>query len=263
MLGRHGADQTAAAEGLLAQQRHLRAHDEVTVQQTAQADQHDGRVRGEVTDLVAAALARRDHHAVTARLHLGAPALLHQQRTHTLQRGGRRFGDQGLALVRKGLQRLLAQVLLVLFPVGDDLGQVARDAQAGAQHQKGQDQQEPRRAVDGVQVDARKHVGPEGTELVDVVVQRFVLLDHGADHRSDADHREQRDRKAHRGEQLDHVAHAARTDRHLDAGGGKSHQSIIGRRPCARAGGRPFHRGKNGNRCQSVSAGRRRSRPRP
>ena len=101
--------------------------------------------------------------------------------------------------------------------------------------QEGEDQQEPPGAVDACTGPTRaEHLGPERAELVDVVVGRLVLLDHGADHRGDADHRQQRDREAHRRQQLDRVAQrgasAARTSMPVVV---TAHGAIIGARRCA------------------------------
>ena len=139
-----------------------------------------------------------------------------QQRIATLESGG-------LAAVVEGAQGLLAHVLLVGLQVDDDLRQVARDAQAGRDDQERQDQQEPPDAVDGVQADLVEHLGPERTELVDVVVVRLVLLDDRADHRGDADDRQQRDREAHRRHQLDGVAQQPRSGVDFDTGRGQAH----------------------------------------
>jgi hypothetical protein len=102
----------------------------------------------------------------------------------------------------KGLQRLLADALLGRAQIGQDLGRVTGNAQRGAKYEEGQNQEKPPGAVDGVQAQRGEQRGPEGTELVDVIGRRLVLLEDGANDRGDADDGKQRDRKAHRRQQL-------------------------------------------------------------
>ncbi|MCY1535347.1 hypothetical protein D9M68_707480 [compost metagenome] len=129
--------------------------------------------------------------------------------------------------MRKSLETLLADVFLVGLEVHQDLGRVARDAQAGADHQKREDQQKPPGAVDREQPGTAKHIGPERAELVDVVVQGFVLLDHGPDDRRDADHRQQRNRKPHGRQQLNQLAGEARPGADLQALGRYGHLGVV------------------------------------
>jgi hypothetical protein len=63
VLRRHVGDHAAAGVGLLAAQQHLGAHDQVAIEQAAQAHQHDGAVRGQVADLVHGAGLGGDHPA--------------------------------------------------------------------------------------------------------------------------------------------------------------------------------------------------------
>ena len=121
----------------------------------------------------------------------------------------RRLIERAVALQVEGLQRLLADMLLVVAQVVEDLGRVACDAQARRDDEKAQDEQEPPRAVDRVEIDGAEHLCPERAELVDVVREGLVLAHHGARHGGDADHAQQRDREAHRREQLDCVPQAA------------------------------------------------------
>ena len=93
--------------------------------------------------------------------------------------------------VAKGLQALLADVFLVGFEIDKYLWRIARNAQRGAGHQKSQNQQKPPGAVDRIKADSRKHISPERAKLIDVIGNRLVLLQHGANDRRDADHREQ------------------------------------------------------------------------
>jgi hypothetical protein len=195
-------DRTAALVELLALQAHGGLHEQVAVQQAAQADQHDGAMRGQVAELVHLALARRQQRAlgsrVDARLPAGGLQALQRQR----RGGGGVHLQLGLGVVGVGTQRLRADRQLGVAPVARDLGRLAGDAQAGAEDQEGQDQQEPGRAVDRVQIQRAEQLGPEGAELVDVIGQRFTLAHHGADDGGDADDAQQRDGKAHRGQQV-------------------------------------------------------------
>jgi hypothetical protein len=197
---------TPAFEELLALHRHRRAHQQVAVQQAAQADQHDGAVRRQVAELVGLALARGEQQAVVALLILEAPAVrfqaLAQQRLGPL----RRLRPGAFRVMRVQAQRLLARLELGVLPVAQDLGRLARDAQAGAEHQEREDEQEPRRAVDREQVQAAEQLGPKGAEFVHVVGQRLALLQHGANDGGDADHAEQRDGEAHRGQHFGQLA---------------------------------------------------------
>jgi hypothetical protein len=202
VLGRHVLDQAAALEGGLAAQRHLQAHHQVAVGQAAQADQHHRRVGRQVAQLVDPAGACRHHGAVRTQLSPGLPAAAGQDLGDLLHRCLARQRQRAFTLVVEGLERALADVFLEAAQVGHDLGRVACDAQAGGQHQKAQNGQEPAGAVHREQAEVAQHLGPERPELVDVVVQRLVLLDDRADHRGDADHRQQRDREAHRRQQL-------------------------------------------------------------
>ena len=123
-----------------------------------------------------------------------------------MSRGLRRFVQTGLRFVWESFEALLTDVLFVSLEIRKNFGRVARNTQTGADDQKGQNEQKPPRAVDGKQIGVAKHVGPERAKLVDIIVGRLVLLDHGANHRGDANHRQQGDRKAHGRQQLDHVA---------------------------------------------------------
>ena len=246
---RHVADQPAAGEARLALRQHERAHDQVAVEQPADADEHDRRVRRQVAELVGGAPARGDHRAarrvarrrpgggaaVDARLPAGAG----EQRGDAVVGRGRRLGELAAGVQVEGGQRLLAHVLLVVAQVGGDLRRVARDAQAGRDDQERQDEQEPPGAVDRGQPEGGEHLAPERSELVDVVDRRLVLLDDGADHRGDADHRQQRDREAHRRQQLDRAAQRRRARAApVDAGGAERRLSVAGTRRRARQVGR-------------------------
>ncbi len=239
MLGRHLVDHAAAEERLLVLEEHLGADQEAAVEQAADEDQHDRAMRGQVAVAVRFALARGDHHAVGPRLDLGLPAAARQQRRHALERGVAAFGHRAAGLVPEGQQRLLADVFLVRLQLGDDLGRGAHDAQTRRDDEEAQHQHVPPRAVDREQPDRVEHLGPERPELVDVVVEWLVLQDDGADHRGDADDRQQRDREAHRRQQLDELTQQTRGVATAVAHRRRAHQAIMapavsGRPPSAR-----------------------------
>jgi hypothetical protein len=153
VLGRHVLDELeAAVEARLGPQQHLGAHDQVAVGQAAQAHQHDGRVRGEVAELVGAPSraativpsSRTWARAFQPRWPAPPPPALTPPRTDGDARpcGGRP-------------PRLLAHVLLEAAQVGHDLRRVARDAQAGRDDEKAQDREEPGRRVDVEELEAR------------------------------------------------------------------------------------------------------------
>ena len=82
---------------------------------------------------------------------------------------------------------------------------IAGDAQTGGDYQKRQQEQKPPAAIDGVELTAHKHLRPKGAKLVDVVELRLVLRDDSANDGGNADHRQNRHGKAHRGQQLHHA----------------------------------------------------------
>ena len=243
VLRRHIGDQAATVVDFLAAKPHLGAHHQVAIEQTAHTHQHNGRVRRDVADLVGRSCLGRQHPALArrgvTRLQLDLPAARGQQGPQALGGGLGCLVQMALGFVVKGLEALLADVFLVVLQVHQDLGRVAGDAQAGADHQKGQDQQEPPGAVDGVELERGKQLGPKRSELVDVVVGGLVLLEDGADHRRDADDRQQRDRKTHRRQKLQHGFPARRATFGFRAGSGRRHGARVSTGKEKRAAGPP------------------------
>ena len=197
MLRRYIRNHAAACVWRLATQQHLGAHHQVTIKQAANTDQHNGRVRSDITQLVGRTRFGSQHPARAgaccriALLHLDLPATLYQLLTNAL---GRFFGAAGhisLGTVTKGLQALLANVFLVIADIGQILGSMATHAQRGADHQKRQNQQEPPGAVNRIELERQKQLRPEGAKLVDVVDQWLMLLEHRTNDRCNADHRQQ------------------------------------------------------------------------
>ncbi len=94
---------TVADIGGLVLQQHLQSHDQVAVDQAADADQHDRAVRSQIAQTVRGALARRNHRAVGAVLNPGLPAARGQQPGDAVERGGRRLGHFTAAFVMEGL----------------------------------------------------------------------------------------------------------------------------------------------------------------
>ena len=209
MFWLHLGDQATAGVGCFAAKQHLRPHDQVTIEQPAQADQHDGAVCSDVADFVGGPGLGRHHPARTRALgripllqfHL--PAATGQRAANASRCGLGRFRQRTFGLVVKGPKALLADILFVDLQIHQNFGRVARDAQRRADHQKGQDQQEPPCAVNRIELDGCKEFCPERAELVHIIHRRFMLLEHRANDRCDADHRQQRNGKAHGRQQLD------------------------------------------------------------
>ena len=91
MLLRHICDQTTAFVDLFAIEQHLRAHDQITVEQPAQTDQHDRAVGCDIAQLVRGTGLGRNHPSGALRcftaLQLDPPAAANQQVANTV--GGR------------------------------------------------------------------------------------------------------------------------------------------------------------------------------
>ena len=185
LLG-HIGDHAAPHKRRLAIEPCLCPHHQVTVEQAPNTHQHNRTVGREITHFVGCTGFGRQHPALAlwrvARLQLDFPAPGQQCLSHAVSGGLRRFIQCGLGLVRKSLEALLTDVFFVGLEVGKNFGRVARNTEAGADHQKGQNQQKPPSAVHRSQLGALKHVGPKGAKLIDIVVGRLVLLDHRANH---------------------------------------------------------------------------------
>ena len=227
MLRWHVGDQPAAQERRFVVEPHLPAHDEIAIEQAADAHQHNRAVGRQIANFVGGSLLGGHHPASAAfaftRLQLDFPTAGQQRLPNAV---GGRLGaliERLLGAAGEGLQALLADVFFEGLEVDKNFGRVARNAQAGAGDQKRQNQQEPPSAVDREQVGAGEHIGPERTELVHVVVQRLVLFDDRADHRGDADHSQQGDREPHRRQQLDQRTQHARAGFQLQALGRNGH----------------------------------------
>ena len=227
MLRRHIGDQATATVNRLATKPHLGAHHQVPVQQATHTNQHDGRVRCDVADFVGRACLGCQHPAGAlrrfARLQLHLPAPGCQQLPQTVGGSLRAFAQVTLGFVVKRFQALFADVFFVGLEVCQDLWRVAGNAQAGAQDQKGQDQQKPPRAVHRVQFQSRKQLGPKRTELVDVIGGRFVLLQHGANDRGNANDGQKRNGKPHGRQQLQHGLASWRSALGWGAGSDRRH----------------------------------------
>ncbi|OIQ77396.1 hypothetical protein GALL_409080 [mine drainage metagenome] len=210
-------NQHVRLERLLAEHPHLRLDHHVAVEQRTQADEHERGMRQDVADAVDAAGLGCDHGGVGvalprcgAFLHAKLVALAAQHAGEAIDHGGAAFDQADFRAFMEGAHALLAHAFLVGFQVGDDLGGIADQAQAGGHDQKGQDQQEPPRRIDVVELELAEHVGPERAELVDIVVVRLPLGEHGADDAGDGHDHQQGDGEAHRRQQLDESAPGAR-----------------------------------------------------
>ena len=212
VLGLHVSNQPAARVRGLAAQQHLGAHDQITVEQTAHTHQHDGAVRCDVADLVGSPCLGGHHPAGTGacggvtllQTHLPAPAGQHAANAPGL--GFRAFCQGRFGLVVERAQALLAHIFFIRFDIAQKFGGVASDAKGRADHQEGQDQQKPPRAVHRIELQSPKKLCPKGSKLVHVVDGRLMLLEHGANDRGNADHRQQRNGKPHGRQQFDPCA---------------------------------------------------------
>ena len=209
VLGRHIGNQPAAAEHRLTAEPHLCPHNQVAIQQATDANQHDRTVCRQVPQFIGHAHLGCHHPTFPGRgrtrLQLDAPTRSHQSLADATCLGLRISGQSGFSLVSECLQALLTDVFLEGAQIIQDFGRVAHDAQTGADHQKGQNQQEPPCAVHRIQVQLAEDLRPERTELVDVVVDGLLLLQHGPNDRCDADDGQQRNGKPHGGQQFDPV----------------------------------------------------------
>ena len=219
---------------------HLQAHHQVAIQQAAQAHQHDGAVRRQITELVGTAGAGCNHPTAiiraartgscrsvcraASRLQLDLPARLGQLAANALCGSLGALHQIGLGFEAKGVQALFADVFFHRLQVGSNFGGIAGNTQRCAGDQKRQNQQKPPGAVDVVKAHHRKEFGPEWAKLVDVIAKRLALLKHRANDRSDADYRQQRDGKAHRRQQLHRAAQSARGDIQFNRLGQLAHQ---------------------------------------
>ncbi len=221
------ADDRIALDRRLAAEPHLQADHHVAIQQPADADDDNGRMRQDVADLVARArLGCDERGAAVAREGPDAEASVLRERGQARRDHGGLRRRVELILVVERTQAALAHVLAPDPHVGQHLGCIAHDAQRGRHDQERQDQQEPPRAVHRRQRQRAEHVGPERPELVDVVRVRLVLLEHRADHAGNGDHRQQADRKAHRRQQLDRLAQGAPPRVDPDTGGGNRRHAM-------------------------------------
>ena len=151
VLGSDVGNHSAAAVDSFAVERHLRPHDQVAVEQTAHAHQHDGAVRGQVANFVGCTGLGSDHPAHAGRTARAARGRFACLQFHlpaaTRQHGANALGSQfgrliqgGTRAMAKGLQTLLADILLVGLQIGKNFRRVARNAQGGAGDQEPQNQ---------------------------------------------------------------------------------------------------------------------------
>ena len=97
----------------------------------------------------------------------------------------------------EGAQAILTRVLAKVAHFAQKFRRVAINAQAGAHHQKQQNGDKPPGVVDRVERQRVEHGVPKLAELIDVVIDRLVLLEHRADNRRNHQHGEQANGKAH------------------------------------------------------------------
>ncbi len=212
----HLRQQHIGLERLFAEHPHLRLDHHVAIEQRTYADQHECGMRQHITNAVDASGLRSDHGGARTALlrrrtllHLELVAVaLHDARQ--MRHGGRAaIGERGFAALVEVAHALLAHPLFIGLQIGDDLGRIADQAQAGGHHQKGQDQQEPPGGIDVIQLELAEHFRPERPELVDVIVVGLSLGEHRADDAGDGDDHQQRNGKTHRRKQFDKSAPGA------------------------------------------------------
>ena len=192
MLRGHFGNHSATCKDRLATEPLLHADEQITIEQAADADQDDGAVSGDVAQLIGAAGFGSDHRAVLTLLDFDFPATAYELAGHAVCGHRQFFGQYSFMLVPKGLQTFLADAFFVNIPIGQNFWRIACDAQRGGDHQKRQDQHEPPSAVDRGQAERHEHIAPKWAELVHIVIERFALLEHRANHRGNADHGQQR-----------------------------------------------------------------------
>ncbi|KAG1261431.1 hypothetical protein G6F65_014874 [Rhizopus arrhizus] len=166
-------------------------------------------MREHIAQPIGTAFLGRQHHAVVVR------ALPHRV-AHAFQEGlqaGRSLrhvgGGFGFHAVRKTPQAAGPHVFAKRTRIPQHLGRVADQADRGRHDQESHDHQEPPAVVNVPDRELVEHLEPERPELVDVVVRRAVLLQHGPDQTRHADEHQQADGETHRTEQFEEIARQA------------------------------------------------------
>ncbi|MNS45679.1 hypothetical protein D3C72_781550 [compost metagenome] len=189
VLGRNLADDGVAVDRALAAEPHLGANQHVAIEQAANADHHDGRVRQDVAELVRRPGLGRQERGALVRHRLHAVATVAQQCGQPVHRLVTAARGLVLGTMVERAQAAFAHMILPRAHVGNHPRAVAGDAQGRGYHEESQDQQEPPGTVDLLERQRVEQVRPERPELVDVVRIRLVLLEHRADDAGDGDHR--------------------------------------------------------------------------
>ncbi len=202
----HLGDQHVLDDGLFAAEHDLQPHRQFAVEQPADADDDQRRVREHIAQPVGAALLGRQQHAVLVlafahRVSQPAQQLLQAGRGLRHVGGGVRFHPVG-----EGAQAADAHVLAKRTRVAQHLGRVADQADRGRHDQERHDQQEPPAVVDVPDRELVEHFEPERAELVDVIAGRAVLLQHRSHQARHADEHQQADGKTHRAQQFEEIA---------------------------------------------------------
>ena len=107
--------------------------------------------------------------------------------------------------MRKGTQAAFADIFAKRTHVLEHLGRIAYQADAGGDHQKSHDKQEPPGVIDLRHAELAENSIPVHTELVGVGQIRLVLLQDRTDNAGHADKHEQAHSKTHGAEQFNEL----------------------------------------------------------
>ncbi len=119
-----------------------------------------------------------------------------------LKRGGGVKAGLNVNAMREGAQAAFANILAKRAHILEHFGRIAYQANAGGDHQKGHDEQEPPGIVDFGHTEFAEDGVPVHAELVGVGQLWLVLLQHSADNAGHADEHEQAHRETHRAKQF-------------------------------------------------------------
>ena len=151
----------------------------------------------QITETVAGALHRRHRRARFPRFDPHLEAQVPEATRQLCNRFIRVKPGLVAAVIRQVQQLRGLHILLVAARAGDDSGAVTVQANTGAGHQKGQDQDEPAAGVNIVQTQPLEQAVPEGAELDNIILIGFVLFENGADNRSQRQRHQQGNGQIH------------------------------------------------------------------
>ena len=225
MIRRDLADRRARVDRALAEHPHLEFDRQVAVEQAADTDHDDREVSGDVAPLGHRATLRGDQRRAVVFTHDVLVAGPGDDRGERRRDGRARAGRRVLGLVVERTQAAFANLVLPALRIGEHLRRVADHAQRDRHDEEDQDQHEPPRAVHVVQAERAENVRPERPELVHIVRIRIVLGQDRADDARNRQHHQQRDREAHRAQQLDRALGRTLTRLRLQPRRGNAHSN--------------------------------------